>query len=358
MIFFILFLPLKTFAKEDSSDFGLSELYEIIPPEVLELVKSVDSNVSAEELDKFLNAGNLLKASLNCCKKAVLTNKENYLCFLFISVALFLYRAISGSMNERLSGIANIAVITVSGLSVYTVLESVVKSFSESFLHVSGFISSVASVALASMSASGSGASAVAFGSICSVLISVFNFVCCYVLIPYVNISLALIFSGGITSDSNLLKISSFSKKVCFGVIGSVLSLFFGLMSVQSVIAMGNDSLVKRTMRQVLNNSLPIFGGMLSEGVDTLFIAAVGVKNSAGILGIVSTVLISLYPIAELTVCFLFITVICYLLSFFEGNPILDFLSGARDVLSVIICVALALTVMTLLLFYFILKVT
>ena len=112
MIFFILFLPLKTFAKEDSSDFGLSELYEIIPPEVLELVKSVDSNVSAEELDKFLNAGNLLKASLNCCKKAVLTNKENYLCFLFISVALFLYRAISGSMNERLSGIANIAVIT------------------------------------------------------------------------------------------------------------------------------------------------------------------------------------------------------------------------------------------------------
>ena len=283
--------------------------------------------------------------------------RPQYSLFFTVSVVVFVYEAICKSFKNGMSGLSDTAVTVVSAYVLSGIIVKVTESFAEKFLQLSGFITSTSAVCLTSMMSSASASSAAVLGTVCSVLTLVFNSVCSSLIIPFVCVYLTVNLCGGITGDFNVTSVSAFIRNISFGVSAFILSLFSSVLSVQSVISMGNDSLLKKTLKNVLSTGLPVLGGAVSEGVDVFMLSANEVKNSIGSVGITVTVLYSLYPICEVLLCFISVSVLCFGLSFFEESSVRNFLSSVRDVLSVILCICISLTVMAVLMFYFIIKV-
>lgn len=331
----------------------LEKIYELIPDPIKEYVSLNEFS----SIDSLLDIGNVFRFITKVLFLSFYEFRPQYSLFFTVSVIVFIYGSLHKSLRNSTSALCDTAVIAVLSCSITELLLSITKSFADKYLQLSGFVSSASAVCVTSMASSASGASAAVLGSVCSVIVSVFNSVCSTVIYPFVCIYLTLNICGSVTGDYNVGRISSFVRNTTFGVVGFLLALFSSVMSVQSVISLGKDTLLKKTLKNILSSGLPILGGAVSEGVDTFFLTAVEVKNSIGSIGITVTVLYCLYPMCEILLCFLALTSVIFALGFFEDVPIRDFLMSIRDVLSVIMCICIALTVMTVLLFYFIIKV-
>ena len=332
-------------------DAELQSLYSELPNEVREVIG--DNNI--DSVDDFLSFNNITSLIIDGFRKSFSQNK--YSVFLYLALFVFIGEIINKSLRSSMARLGDLAILLVGGISVFELLNGLTVGFIEKYTQISAFASSVAAVSIPAMASTSSGASATALGAVCTVLFSMFNYICSSVIIPFVNIYLCVNLSGAVTGDFNLRRTSSFLRNTSIGIISLILSLYSCIMSVQSTIAMTEDTLLKKTLKQILSTGLPVLGTAVSDGMDTLFTSVTGIKNSVGVLGIVSTVIMSVYPIIDLFVCFLFLSLTCFLLSFFEGISLYGFMASARDIISVLLCITLSLSIMIVLIFYFIIKV-
>ncbi len=357
IIFFIWGASLHTYAQGiDSLSSDMDSLYDEIPADFYELTELRTDDING--IDSALSLSNILKIFMNVLKNALLKYKGAYSSVFVLTVAVFIYEAVGKSFGGKVAELADISVILVFALSLFDLTVEVVNNFISSYESISGYTASVSAVTLTAMVSTGSGASAASFGTFCSFFVNAFNYICSAVVIPYIYIYLSVALCGSVTGDFDLRRVSSFIRNTSVGLIGGFITLFGSLMSVQSVISMNRDTMLKKTVKQLLSSGLPVLGGAVSDGIDTLFTTAAGIKNHAGSVGIIVSVVLSVAPIAELIVIFIFLSVVCFILSFFEGVKLCDFITTVRDMFSVLICVSLALSIMTVLLFYFIIKVT
>lgn len=346
----LLIFSVQTFSTDDLSE-DLNDLYELVPDEVFTLSET-------EDIDSMLSITNILKIFLKSLSDAFLKYKSEYLSIFVLIIVVFIYESVGKSLNGKVFEVADIAILLICGLSIFKLSNGIISDFVNKHTQISGYAASATTVSVAAMISSASGASATSLGTVCTLLISVYNYICSTVVLPFSNIYLSMALCGGITGDFNLRRVSSFTRNISIAIVGGFMTLFSGLMSVQSVISMSRDTLLKKTVKQILSTSLPVLGGAVSDGMDTLFTSAIGIKNQAGVVGITVSVLLSLSPISEMLIFFLVLSLIGFILSFFEGVKLSDFISTVRDMVSVLICISLSLTIMTVLLFYFIIRVT
>lgn len=334
----------------------LKSAYDLVPEMFYEISgKGFDKDI---DFNDYLSDLNIIKIFIDLLTESFFKYKNEYLSFVLLIVIVFIYQSLGNIFQGKTAEIADIVVLLLCGISVFEIVIKIINGFIESYVQISGYISSVSVSALASMSASGYAGTATVLGSICTVFISVYNHICNAFVFPFSNTYLALAMSGGMTGDFNLRRISVFIRNFLISILAVFLSFFSGLMSVQSVISMNKDTLFKKTVKQIVSSGFPVLGGFVSDGLDTFFTTAVGVKNSIGILGITVSVILSLAPISELLILFFVLSAVCFVLSFFENFRLSEFINTVRDLVSILICVSLSVTILTVLLFYFIIKVS
>jgi len=356
LIFIVIFFcfSIHTFAENpvySELESEIQALYGEVPEEILDVMEKND----IDSVDELLSFNNIMTVIADSFITAFSQGK--YSVFLSLSFLVFIGGLINKSLTSSMSNLADFAILLVGGFTVFELLNGLTTNFIEKFTRLSAFASSVSTVSVAAIAASSSGASAATLGVICSALFSLFNYVCSSVVLPFVNIYLCVNLSGAVTGDFNLQRMSSFLRNTSIGIVSFILFLFSCIMSVQSSISMTQDTLLKKTLKQLLSSGLPVLGGAVSEGMDVFFTSVTGLKNTVGVLGITSTVVMSVYPIVDLFVCFEVLSVICFLLSFFEGISLYGFMLSARDIISVMLCISLSLSIMIVLMFYFIIKV-
>ena len=354
-VFLLIFFSVPAFSSEDLSS-ELNDLYNAVPSEIFEYTENGIENI--EDLDSLLNITNIIRMFFKALTEAFLKYKGEYASIFVLIVAVFIYESVGKSFDGKVFEVADIAILLICGLSVFKLTNGIVSDFTDRHIQISGYVASASTVSVAAMVSSASGASAASFGTFCTVFISVYNYICSAIVLPFTNIYLSVALCGGITGDFNLRRVSSFTRNMSIGLVGGFMSLFSGLMSVQSVISMSKDTLLKKTLKQLLSSGLPVLGGAVSDGIDTLFTSAVGIKNQAGVIGITVSALLAVAPISEMLIFFIILTVIGFILSFFEDIKLRDFINTVRDMVSVLICISLSLMIMIVLLFYFIIKVT
>ena len=346
--------PIHSFAENfvySDLESEIQDLYEKMPEEMLQVMEK--NNI--DSIDEFLSFNNIIILVADSFLTAF--SRGGYSTFLSIAFLVFISGIINKSLNSSMANLADFAILLVGGFSVFKLLNGLTSNFIERFTQLSAYASSVATVSVAAVASSSSGTSAAALGVICAALFSFFNYICSSVVFPFINIYLCVNLSGAVTKDFNLLRVSSFLRNTSIGIISFILFLFSCIMSVQTSISMTQDTILKKTLKQLLSSSLPVLGGAVSDGMDTFFTSVVGLKNAVGILGITSTVIMSVYPIVDLFVCFLVLSITCFVLSFFEGISLYEFVLSARDIISVMLCISLSLCIMIVLMFYFIIKV-
>lgn len=122
------------------------------------------------------------------------------------------------------------------------------------------------------------------------------------VLIPFVLISNVLAIVSKISSRVQVEKLSKFFNSSVVWILGIVLTLFVGVLSVEGSLSSTVDGITAKTTKAAVTNFIPVVGKILGDAVDTVIGCSNVLKNAVGIVGVIVIVCICIGPVIKLAV--------------------------------------------------------
>ncbi|MBO5036441.1 MAG: hypothetical protein J6D42_05115 [Clostridia bacterium] len=325
---FVLF-PLRTSAQQPDIP---------IPQIALDLS---DGELSYENSSEIFSFSTIIQYVFSAFFDA-LGEKTAFISQLFILLfALYLINSFAESFcSEKIVSAMSFAVVAVSTVSVFSTVFSSVDAVSEAFTQLSGFLSAMLPSFLTSLASAGYSSVASSGGGALFFSVEIISAVICGCLKPFSTAYICIGAASGISDNFNLKTLSSFIRNFIITSMSLVLTLFGGIMALQTTLSMTSDTLFKRTAKLAAGTFIPVFGGALGEGLETAFASAVVMKNGIGIFGTAVVFLTMLPSLCSLAADLIVVSVSCGVCGFFGNEKALAFFSVVRDCLAIVFTAA------------------
>ena len=100
------------------------------------------------------------------------------------------------------------------------------------------------------------------------------------VVLPFVMISAVLGIVSNISDKVQIGKLSKYFKSGVVWLLGIVLTLFVGVISIEGTLTSSVDGITAKTAKAAVSNFIPVVGKILGDAVDTVLGCAVVLKNA------------------------------------------------------------------------------
>lgn len=174
------------------------------------------------------------------------------------------------------------------------------------------------------------------------------------VIMPVVSVCMAMHIIDGINPDFSLSAVTELLKKWSSLLMGFMMTVFTGLLSLQSLVGTAADTVGIKAAKFVVSNFVPVVGGAVAEAYSTMRSGLGMLKGAAGAFGIIALLTVLLPPILETVCMYLAMTAGQAAAEFFGLGELSGFLGGAASVMSltaaVIACFGVLFTLSTLIL--------
>jgi len=122
------------------------------------------------------------------------------------------------------------------------------------------------------------------------------------VLIPFILIANVLGIVSKVSPRVQVDKLSKFFNSSVVWVLGIVLTIFVGVLSIEGSLSSTVDGITAKTAKAAVTNFIPVVGKILGDAVDTVIGCSNVLKNAVGIVGVIVIVCICIGPIIRLAV--------------------------------------------------------
>lgn len=119
-------------------------------------------------------------------------------------------------------------------------------------------------------------------------------------IIPFVLISTSLKMISSISKRIQVDKLAKFFNTTVIWILGVVLTLFVGVVSLEGTLSSTVDGITAKTAKAAVSNFIPVVGKILGDAVDTVIGCSSILKNAVGIVGVVVVLSICIIPIRKI----------------------------------------------------------
>ena len=172
----------------------------------------------------------------------------------------------------------------------------------ETIQNLVGFMNSLIPILITLMLTTGSIASASLLEPIILFIITFIGNFITTVLIPFVLFSTALNIVSKVSERIQVDKLSKFFNSTVVWILGIVLTLFIGVVSVEGSLSSTVDGITAKTAKAAVSNFIPVVGKILGDAVDTVIGCSNILKNAVGIIGVIIIIGICIAPIIKLAI--------------------------------------------------------
>lgn len=245
----------------------------------------------------------ILKSIINLIGKEVLDCTTVLGSILVIIVIHSILKSISeGLENKSISQITYyvqyILIVTLIMKNFADVLQ-MVKTSIQSLV---GFMNSLVPLLITLMLTTGNFASAGILEPIILFIITFIGNFITTILLPFVLISTSLAIVSKVSSKIQIDKLSKFFNSTVVWILGVVLTLFVGVISVEGSLSSTVDGITAKTTKAAVSNFIPVVGKILGDAVDTVIGCSNILKNAVGIVGVIVVISICVGPIIKLAI--------------------------------------------------------
>lgn len=365
IVLIVLFLLLVTIpvsaqsAVEDGADYdalledsGANDLAQSLPKETRDLLNQLGlSDIDADSLigltpESILNTG--LQALLSSTGAPIKAGAA------IIGVILLcaLLGGFRSTMGERpLTGVFSV----VSTLAICTVilvpLVGVIERAGAAIQSGAAFMLSFIPVFAGILMTSGQAVSAGVYQVLLLGLAELLNWGASTFLVPLMTIFLAFSIVASLSPDLNLTSLANMLHKTASWVLGILMTVFVGLMTVQGVVGSSADSVTLKTAKFVAGSFIPVVGSAVGDALGSVYTCLKLLKSTVGAFGIFAVILIFLPALLETLVWQLALNLTAAIGDVFGLGQLTAVIRAAAKVLAllsaVMICCALVIVVST-----------
>ncbi len=105
-----------------------------------------------------------------------------------------------------------------------------------------------------------------------------------------------------VSSKIQVDKLSKFFNFTVVWILGIVLTLFVGVISIEGSLSSTVDGITAKTTKVAVSNFIPVVGKILGDAVDTVIGCSNILKNAVGIIGVIVIIGICILPIIKLAI--------------------------------------------------------
>ena len=207
-----------------------------------------------------------------------------------------------GLENKSISQIAYYVQYILIVTLIMTNFVQILDIVKESIQSLVGFMNSLIPILITLMLTTGSIASANLLQPIILFLITFIGNFIIGTIIPFVLISTSLGIVSKISDRVQVDKLSKFFKTSVVWILGVVLTLFVGIVSVEGTLSSTVDGVTAKTAKAAVSSFIPVVGKILGDAVDTVIGCSSILKNATGIVGIIILIGIAIMPVIKLTI--------------------------------------------------------
>ena len=113
---------------------------------------------------------------------------------------------------------------------------------------------------------------------------------------PLLFFSAVLHIASALSEKFKVTQLANLLRNISVGVLGVLLTVFLGVISVQGATGAVTDGVTLRTAKFVTGNFVPVVGRMFSDAADTVISASMLAKNAVGLAGVIILLFISAFP--------------------------------------------------------------
>ena len=173
------------------------------------------------------------------------------------------------------------------------------------------------------------------------------------VLVPLLNIFLAFSVVSAVSPAMNLNGLCDVFSKVVKWILTFCMTLFSGLLTMQTVVSSAADGAGAKTIRFVVSAFVPVVGGALGDAIGSVQSCVKLLKSGVGAFGLLATGAIFLPAILECLIWLFTLTICSAVGDIFELKEMASLLRSAMKViqilLSIILCCLVILMISTVL---------
>lgn len=262
----------------------------------------------------------ILKVVVNIFGKEIVESINVLGSVIIVIVIHSILKSISeGLENKSISHITYYVQYILIVTLIMTNFSQVVTMVKDSVQNLVGFMDCLIPILMTLVLTTGSIASASMLQPILIFIITfIGNFINSFVL-PLVLISTSLGIISKISERVQVDKLSKFFKSTVVWILGVVLTIFVGLVSLEGTLSSNVDGITAKTTKAAVSSFIPVVGKILGDAVDAVIGCSSILKNALGIIGVVVIIGICITPIIKLT-----ILMIIYYLGAAICQPIAD----------------------------------
>lgn len=261
---------------------------------------------------------------------------------------------VSSQMKEIFSVTAAVCIASLLSEPILDCIQRTVEALRQSAV----FTMSFAPVMSGIMIAGGNPTSAGVYHMVLFFCSEILSELAAQTLIPLLNIYLALCLVSPLAPFLQIGKITTVIKRmVCWGL-GILATVFVGILSLQTVIGNGGDSLVMKTSKFVVSSMIPIIGSTISEALGAAKSCVHLLKGVVGSIGILAAVLTFLPVLLEVGIWYCMVHAVAWLGAILDIGEVSEILSCVAQTFSILLAIVCSFMLMFLVSTTLILTVT
>ena len=340
----------NTILEDQKSSFGINSFIENAQKYTGEFFENMDiDSIFQNAIQGKVDNSSIYKRIWQLLGEEVQTGITSLISVLVIVIIHSILKSISENLeNDSLSKIIYyvqyIAIVTV----IMTNFSSIISMMQETANNLVGFMNSLVPILVSLMLYTGSITTSSVLEPIILFMINLIGNLINTILIPATLIIATLSIVSKIGDKVQIDKLSKFFNSGIVWVLGVILTIFVGVISLEGTLSSSVDGITAKTAKAIVSSSIPIVGKILGDAVDTVLGCGIILKNAIGFIGVIIILGICIMPIlklATLTVCYKLLACLCEPIA---DGKIVKLLEQMGDIFKVLMAILCSVSVMVI----------
>lgn len=229
---------------------------------------------------------------------------------------------------------------------IMTNFSSIITLTKEAVGNMISFIQLLFPLLMTLMLASGSAVSVNLVQPIILFIINLISNIFQSIIIPIILVGTALAIVSKISDRIQIDKLSKFLKSSSVWVIGILLTIFVGVLSIEGTLGSSVDGITAKTAKAAVSSFIPVVGKVLGDAVDTVIGCSAILKNAIGIVGVIVVIAICITPILKLAVITIIYHLTAALCEPIADSKIVSLISQMADTFKILLAIVCSISVM------------
>lgn len=329
-------LPVFPVNAAETDDFGVSELEESLDADTRDKLSDLGSDAGTVK-------GFDVKKLANMVREEVLSFYHlplKALAVMLSACAVFSLMSSLGSdpLLGNVAGVISIAVVVLPEFA------SMITNLSYVCSVTGKFLLAAIPVYVVLFISSGLAASGASYGPLTLTAANIILSMGEKFIVPVLSVLVGLSMTSAF-SQIKTAKITENIYKPIKWIMVTAVSVFSGLISVQSFVTTATDAAAMKTAKFFASSAIPIVGGALGDGMDTFKQSLVLLKSGAGAFGVLAVIVIFLPLILRGSVWYMVCSLGVVIADIFSADAVSGFLSSCVNIVKMVLAVAVSVLI-------------